>query len=297
MVTGAATGRLMDSPIKWMGGKRRLSARIARLLPTDAECYVEAFAGAALALFAKRPHPIEVINDANGDLANLWRVMRDRGPEFLDRVQCELYSRERFEELKRTDPATLDDLERANWLYLLIQMAFGADLSDVRTASFGHWKTGPQNLFLTNSRVQFPAATARLSNVIVESDDFGAVIGRYDGPGTIHFCDPPYLGQKGYAVLFGRDDHERLAAALARIEGRFLLTVNDSPETRALYCRREWFVEKASEPRGASRMTRGRQPAPILMIANYPINHSLWGADWRDDDEDEEEGGEDEDGL
>ena len=62
--------------IPWMGGKRRLADRLIPLFPAH-ECYVELFAGGA-ALFFLRPMPArcEVLNDLNGDLVNLYRVVQ-----------------------------------------------------------------------------------------------------------------------------------------------------------------------------------------------------------------------------
>jgi len=59
-----------------MGGKRRLSKRLLELFP-EHECYVEVFAGGG-ALYFKREQPakVEVLNDLNGELVNLYRVVQ-----------------------------------------------------------------------------------------------------------------------------------------------------------------------------------------------------------------------------
>ena len=74
----------MATPIiPWMGGKRRLADRIFPLMPPH-QCYVEPFAGGA-ALFFLRPTPadVEVLNDVNGDLVNLYRVVQNHLEEFV----------------------------------------------------------------------------------------------------------------------------------------------------------------------------------------------------------------------
>lgn len=69
--------------IPWIGGKRRLADRIFQLFPRHS-CYVEPFAGGA-ALFFLRPVPaeVEVLNDVNGDLVNLYRVVQHHLEEFV----------------------------------------------------------------------------------------------------------------------------------------------------------------------------------------------------------------------
>src|SRR5579864_8552637 len=100
---------MIASPITWVGGKHHLRRKVVARLPADAECYVEAFAGAAWVLFGKPPHPVEVLNDADGDLVNLWRVMKWRSAEMLEQVQHYLYSREWFEELRAHQPVGGDE--------------------------------------------------------------------------------------------------------------------------------------------------------------------------------------------
>jgi len=73
-------------PTQYLGSKGRLGPWIASLLPPH-RTYVEAFAGSAAVLFAKRPSPTEVINDRDADLVCLFRVLRDRGSE-LARALC-----------------------------------------------------------------------------------------------------------------------------------------------------------------------------------------------------------------
>ena len=80
-------------------------------------------------------------------------------------------------------------------------------------------------------------AHSRLSGVVIERLDFEAFIERYDSPRTLFFLDPPYWGVEDYygKDLFKREDFERLNGCLRAIKGRFILTINDLPETRKLF--------------------------------------------------------------
>jgi DNA adenine methylase len=62
-------------------------------------------------------------------------------------------------------------------------------------------------------------------------------IDRYDGAGTLFYLDPPYWGSEtAYgAGVFARADFARLAQRLADIGGRFMLSVNDVPQTREAF--------------------------------------------------------------
>lgn len=80
-------------------------------------------------------------------------------------------------------------------------------------------------------------ANSRLAGVVIECLDFEAFLRRYDSPGTLFYLDPPYWGSEGdYGkALFGRGDFERLAGALRGLKGRFLMSINDVPEIRAMF--------------------------------------------------------------
>ena len=72
-------GIIMFKPlIPWIGGKRKLAPFLLPLFPnhTNHTCYVEPFCGAAALFFMKEPSEVEVLNDINSDLVNLYRVVK-----------------------------------------------------------------------------------------------------------------------------------------------------------------------------------------------------------------------------
>ena len=99
--------------IPWLGGKRRLADRLIPLFPPH-ECYVEVFAGGG-ALFFLRPMPAqtEVLNDINGDLVNLYRVVQHHLEEFVRQFKWALSSRQIFKWQQMTNVETLTDIQSA----------------------------------------------------------------------------------------------------------------------------------------------------------------------------------------
>lgn len=65
------------------------------------------------------------------------------------------------------------------------------------------------------------------------------IISSYDRGSTFFYCDPPYYGLSDYTSQgskpFSKEDHVRLKECLSKIQGRFLLSINDHPEIRKLY--------------------------------------------------------------
>jgi DNA adenine methylase len=90
---------------------------------------------------------------------------------------------------------------------------------------------------------------------------------RWDRPKTLFYLDPPYWGTEHYygRGLCERADFERLSAALQRLQGRFILSLNDVPEVRELFVRAPIeTVELRCQAGGAGHTKRVRD----LMIAN-----------------------------
>ena len=123
-----------------MGGKRRLADRLIPLFPPH-ECYVEVFAGGGALYFLRpQPAPCEVLNDINGDLVTLYRVVQNHLEEFVRSLKWALSSRQVFEWQKMTRPETLTDIQRAARFFYLQHHAFGGKVSG---QSFGTATTAP----------------------------------------------------------------------------------------------------------------------------------------------------------
>jgi DNA adenine methylase len=79
----------------------------------------------------------------------------------------------------------------------------------------------------------------RLAGVVIERLPYADFIARYDRPGTLFYLDPPYFGSEHYygKDAFGREDFARLAQQLARIKGRFVMSINEHRDVRAIFGR------------------------------------------------------------
>ncbi len=66
---------MLKPPIVRMGGKSRLRKTIIDMLP-EHTCYVELFFGAGWVYFGKEPSKVEVINDIDKELINLFKMIK-----------------------------------------------------------------------------------------------------------------------------------------------------------------------------------------------------------------------------
>ena len=99
-----------SSPIAWVGGKSKLTAEIIPIMPAH-RCYVEVFAGAAWLLFRKPASKTEVINDINGELVNMYRVIKHHRQAFIDEMRIMPVARDLYNLQRATPPEVLTDIQ------------------------------------------------------------------------------------------------------------------------------------------------------------------------------------------
>lgn len=217
--------------VPWIGGKRRLAKHLLPLFPAHS-CYVEPFCGAAALFFMKPPADVEVLNDINGDLVSLYRVVKNHLEEFIRQFKYSLTSRQMYDWLKATPVEPLTDIQRAARFYYLQKLGFGGKV-DGRT--FGTATTAPPRLNLLRIEEDMSAAHLRLHRTFIEHLAWDDCIRRYDRPHTLFYCDPPYWGTEGYGVGFGLDQYDKMAALARSIQGKMIISVNDIPEMREAF--------------------------------------------------------------
>lgn len=221
----------------WIGGKRSLAGRelAPRIASIPHRCYAEPFVGMGGVLLRKgmRP-PSEVINDRNGEVVNLFRVVKFHTGAFLEEIRFGLVARTELARLWQINPSTLTDIQRAARFYWIQRMNYGGlPTSQSFPVARARGRTPSAELL----RRYFVRVAERLSTVTIEHLDWSEFISKLDGPETLFYCDPPYYGVEHYygPGLFPRSDFERLAEMLRGLQGRFILSINDRPEIRRLF--------------------------------------------------------------
>ncbi|MPM08275.1 Modification methylase DpnIIA [bioreactor metagenome] len=251
----------MNSFIGWIGGKRQLRKEILHRFPKDIGRYIEVFGGAGWVLFGKEQMPgqMEVFNDLNGDLINLYRCVKYHADAVRRELDGILDSRELFFDcLAQLSMRGLTDIQRAARYLYLIKFSFG---SDQRT-----FATAPKSI--ANTMDMLPKVKERLKHVVIERRDFEPLVRTYDRTDALFYLDPPYVGtEKYYSVGFDTMDHARLASMLHGIKGRFILSYNDDNNIRDLYpwCR----IESVSRSNTLSGSKSNATPFREIIICNF----------------------------
>lgn len=184
----------------YYGGKARLAATIADALPPH-DVYVEPFAGSAAVLLAKTLSRHEILNDADGNVSNFFRVLRD-SPDALTRaLTLTPYGRDEYSSAN-LEESGLSDLERAR----RFMVRCGQSVNAAGAAGSAGWS-------LSTSRNQSRAGTfagavdrleavaRRLRRVSIENSDALPLVAKHArNPSAVLYLDPPYMGNTRRAV-------------------------------------------------------------------------------------------------
>ena len=223
----------MNSFIPWIGGKSQLRGPIIERFPAkEPERYIEVFGGAGWILFSREQHaPMEVFNDIDGQLINLYRCIQHHCTELQRELlmggqQIPPNSRELFfDYADQINVRGLTDIQRAARYFYVIRASYGAD-----RRTFSCHKAA-----LMSAIERLPEIQERLQNVVIENRDFEALIKTYDRKNALFYIDPPYYQAEKYYEGFAAGDHERLRGCIGKIKGCFVLSYNDHPQVRELY--------------------------------------------------------------
>lgn len=248
----------------YIGGKRILSKPIiAKINATPHDLYCEPFFGMGGVFFRRDARPkVEVINDISRDVVTTLRVLQWHYQAFLDCIKWQLSSRAEFDLLMSVDPDTLTDLRRAARFLYLQRLSFGGQVSK---RTLGTTRTNPSRFDITKLVPLLEAAHDRLSSVTIECLPYDKLIPRYDCKGALFYLDPPYWNCEGdYGPgVFSRADFTLLRDLLEAMQGRFILSINDTPEVRDL------FKAFTLEPVELNYRVSGKvTPAKELVISN-----------------------------
>lgn len=236
-------------PFGWYGGK---FSHLAWLLPLLPEChhYCEPFAGSGAVLLNRKPSSIETYNDLDGEVVNFFRVLREEKQRLIEVIGLTPFSREEFAIACKLDP-DLSPLERARRFYVRArQVRTGL----AQTATLGRWANCKNTSRAGMSGVisrwlggveDLPLVAERLLRVQIENRPALEVIRLYDSPGTLFYCDPPYVhdtrgDSNAYGYEMTNEQHLQLATTLNLIQGMVAISNYQCDFMDTLYPAPKW---------------------------------------------------------
>ncbi len=224
--------------VRYHGGKWRLAPWIVEQMPPH-HVYVEPFGGGGSVLMRKSRSYAEVYNDLDGEIVNLFRVLRDRGRDLREKLALTPFSRVDF--VESYEP-TEDAVEQARRTVTRCFMGFGSNAHH-RTTGFrakSHRSNTTPAHDWRNYPDAMPAMIERLRGVVIENKDATEVMLYHDDATTLHYVDPPYVTDtrdagSDYNHEMTDADHRTLAETLNGLRGMVILSGYDGPLYSELY--------------------------------------------------------------
>jgi len=249
------------------GSKVRLAPFFEINMPKHTT-YVEPFAGAASLFFSKGDKAQkEVLNDLEPDLIAFYLELKKDPKGFVSYLRTKDFrvSRVRFDRIRKWKPLRRRD--KAFKHIYLSWMSFEGKKRSPRIT----WDYLKLNLDRRFKKLE--DLGERLQGVQITSEDGIACIKKWDSPNTFFYLDPPY--PKAGKGLFDLDDFsyklEDFASLLGKLKGKFLLSLNDIPETRAAFRKPGFYVYQIITPYPRFALKGFSNKYSELLISNYPL--------------------------
>ncbi len=241
-----------------VGKKTAIKKIVTEKIPNDYDLFVEAFAGAAVIFYNQDlENKKSILNDLDKDLMEGYKAIK-KGIT-LDENTFTFSNNPKVQEdfYKKTHSNHNDK--------------FIAEV--IRTCStFGGTGKGTTYKPITQGNFRKKIKNAKkqkdfFKNTRLFNTDYKNIIKKFDSNKTFFYLDPPYEKSKG---LYKNDsiDLNEMSNLLKNIKGRFLLSINDSPNVRNIF---KDFKIISLEVRGAAGEDRkvGSAIRKELLIKNY----------------------------
>ena len=224
--------------LRYHGGKWMLAPWIIGHFPAHT-VYVEPYGGGASVLLRKARAKMEVYNELDGQVANVFRVLRDpvMCARLTELIVLTPFSRTEFDLSYELSDDPVEQARRT--------IARGFMGMSTRGTSGGH-RTGFRYSDTAGSTAEkvwmrYPdriaAVASRLTGVVIENRPALEVIAKMDAkadaPEVLYYGDPPYVHdtrqpgshwQRAYKFEMTDDDHRELAAVLHSVKGMVVVS-------------------------------------------------------------------------
>jgi len=210
----------IDPPFGYFGSKNKLAKELCKKLPPH-NCWVELFCGSAALTLFKPPAAIEIINDIDKEIVNVFTQLRRNTKRIIAEIESTPYAADELDNARKPENGKISDIERARRFLIQSMMAINGVFGEERSgfshsdsytrngkeARVSRWQNLPDRLY---------RVAERLRNARIENKDALKLLPSYmERPATLIYLDPPYLGERtnGYNNDANCEDfHKQLLA-------------------------------------------------------------------------------------
>jgi DNA adenine methylase len=190
----------VNTPFGYFGSKNKIAFQICKSLPPHA-CWVEAFCGSAAVTLAKPPAPIEVINDVDSQIVNIFEQLRYNEAKLVRAIMLTPYAREELIKARKKTTG-LSNLERARRFLVASMMSINGVFGPERggfSYSLSYTRNGKEARVSrwTNLSSRLEMVVERLRNARIENIDARKLLRIFENkPATLIYLDPPYFADR-----------------------------------------------------------------------------------------------------
>lgn len=247
--------------LRYPGGKYKLAKWIISHFPSH-EFYAEPYGGAGSVLMAKSKSQGEMYNDLDGDVVNVFKVLRDekQSKELERLIRLTPFA---YQEYKEAYDDCDDPIERARRMIFRSFASIGSDGVSRRNSGFRGLKNHETSVTAASEWARYPDAiqafVERLKYVLIENRSALHLIKLYDRKETLFYVDPPYLmsTRSDSSIMYSNElsdqDHIELAQALQSLKGMAIVSGYPSDLYNKLYADWKMVMKKATAQNGKGR--------------------------------------------
>lgn len=220
-------------------------------------------------MFGKEPSKVEILNDFDSNLMNMWSVIKNAKDQFIRSFDYTLVSRELFNEYKRKyrENDFEDSIEKAHVFFYLVNSGFA---SDMKNPVFGTKAQSRNGLRVEQIEESINKAYERLQKVTIENKSFEDIFRIYDREKSFLYIDPPYRKTKQYAVgKFSDEQYRKLAECCKNARGKFLITINNDDFIKETF--KDFNIVDHEVYYSVCKTQNGRKGFKELIITNYDL--------------------------
>ena len=245
---------------------------VTKYLYYNTDTYIELFGGSAKVLLNKSPHKIEIYNDIDNNIYNLFSVIKNRKDKFIKALNYVIHSEKFFNEIRKSEP--VDDIERAVKTFCVINMSFAGNGN-----FFGYGYTDNIAKTFFNKIDNINIIYDRIKNVTFLSKNYSEILELVkDNRNYCIYVDPPYYNAEHYyESKFTKEDHVELAWWLNSLDHKIILSYYYFPGIENLYPKGKWNYFEYKRYKYSYRVsTNGkRQQSLELIITNFETNGQI----------------------
>jgi len=235
---------------------------IKKVAPTEFTTYIEPFVGSGdIFLFMDLDPSVKaVINDLDPIVSDSWKIIKSNPS---------IGTGDKYDKLtKEQKTAFVNKKSHSNPLDKLVSNMF------VLCGGFSGMveEVGKRKLYkipeMKPRLEKIDGLSEYMKNTTVLKQDYKSVIKKYDNPNAFIYLDPPYE-TKDDRKLYKEDniDYEEMARVLKSVKGKFVMSINDSPNIRSIF--KGFKQSKVRVKGGASNDKTVGKDRDELIIKNF----------------------------